>query len=135
MREWKKEGRVTIVCGDLNVCLKREPDNAFSQAMEELAMTQICKEATHVLGGQIDHLYVSTEAVERTTLERTSPFFSDHDALCCTVGQTVVQVTTSHFDKNYTYQIRKKMANLMMLARRGSTWRRASARLSKLHSR
>ena len=52
-----------------------------------------------MLGGQIDHLFVSTEAVERTTLERTSPFFSDHDTLCCTVGQTVVQVTTSHFDK------------------------------------
>ena len=95
VREWKREGKVTIVCGDLNVCLKRDPMNAFSKGMEDLGLNQIGKEATHVLGGQIDHLYVSSEAVERTNLERISLFFTDHDALCF----TVTQVSTSNFAK------------------------------------
>ena len=92
VREWRREDKVVVVCGDLNVCLKREPKNVFSQAMEDLKLSQIGREATHVLGGQIDHLYVSSEAVERTSLERMSPFFSDHDALCCTVGHALAQV-------------------------------------------
>ena len=95
VREWKKEGRLTIVCGDLNVCLKKEPGNAFSQEMERMGLSKIGKEATHVLGGQIDHLYVNSEAVQRTSLERMSPFFSDHDALCCTVGHATAQVLNS----------------------------------------
>ena len=95
VKEWKREGRVTIVCGDLNVCLRKEPKNAFSQGMEEMGLQQIVKEATHVMGGQIDHLYVCSEAVERTSLERMSPFFSDHDALCFTVGQSIAQVLMS----------------------------------------
>ena len=100
VREWKKEarpGRVTIVCGDLNVCLKKEPENLLSQGMEGMGLRQIVKEATHVLGGQIDHFYVSRDAVVRTSLERMSPFFSDHDALCCTVGHANDQVSNSSF--------------------------------------
>ena len=84
---------MTIVCGDLNVCLRKEPKNAFSQGMEGMGLKQIVKEATHVMGGQIDHIYVSSDAMERTSLERMSPFFTDHDALCFTVGQSIAQVS------------------------------------------
>ena len=93
VREWRREDKVSVVCGDLNVCLKKEPKNAFSQGMEEMGLRQIVKEATHVMGGQIDHLYVSRDAVEKTSLERMSPFFTDHDALCFTVGQSIAQVS------------------------------------------
>ena len=107
VREWKKEGRVTIVCGDLNVCLRKEPENLFSQGMEGLGLSKIGKEATHVMGGQIDHLYVSSEAVGRTSLERMSPFFTDHDALCFTVGQSIAQVLLSQFaSRNFLSQLR-----------------------------
>ena len=92
VREWRREDKVVAVCGDLNVCLKKNPENSFSQGMEGLGLSKVGKEATHVMGGQIDHLYVSEEAVVRTSLERISPFFSDHDALCFTVGQTIEQV-------------------------------------------
>ena len=108
VREWRREDKVSVVCGDLNVCLKREPKNAFSQGMEGMGLRQIVKEATHVLGGQIDHFYVSREAVVRTSLERMSPFFSDHDALCCTVGHANDQVSNSSFycGINFPFQIR-----------------------------
>ena len=107
VREWRREDKVSVVCGDLNVCLKKEPKNAFSQGMEEMGLQQIVKEATHVMGGQIDHLYVSSEAVERTSLERMSPFFSDHDALCFTVGQSITQVLMSQFaSRNCLSQLR-----------------------------
>ena len=92
VREWKREDKVVAVCGDLNVCLKMKPENAFSQGMEGLGLSKVGKEATHVMGGQIDHLYVSEEALVRTSLERISPFFTDHDALCFSVGQSIEQV-------------------------------------------
>ena len=103
-----EEGRQgeKLVCGDLNVCLKKEPANAFSQGMEDLGLSQVGKEATHVLGGQIDHLYVSSDAVQRTSLERISPFFSDHDGLCFTLGQSIAQVATSPFPRKCTTQLR-----------------------------
>ena len=98
---------MTTVCGDLNVCLKKEPENLFSQGMEGLGLSKIGKEATHVMGGQIDHLYVSSEAVGRTSLERMSPFFTDHDALCFTVGQSIAQVLLSQFaSRNFLSQLR-----------------------------
>ena len=106
VREWKREDKWTIVCGDLNVCLKKEPKNAFSQGMEDLGLSQVGTEATHARGGQIDHLYVSTEAVESTSLERISPFFSDHDCLCFTVGHSVAKVSISHLARNCSYQLR-----------------------------
>ena len=108
VREWKREDKVVVVCGDLNVCLKKMPENSFSQGMEGLGLSQIGKESTHVLGGQIDHLYVTSEAVQRTSLERISPFFTDHDALCCTVGHAIAQVinSKSHCDCNFSFPLR-----------------------------
>ena len=97
VREWRREDKVVVVCGDLNICLKKKPENSFSLGMESLGLSQIGKESTHVLGGQIDHIYVSSEAVQRTSLERMSPFFSDHDALCFTVRQSILQVSISPF--------------------------------------
>ena len=107
VREWRREDKVVVVCGDLNVCLKKKPENSFSHGMESLGLSQIGKEATHVLGGQIDHLYVTSEAVGRTSLERISPFFTDHDALCFTVGQSIEQVSIlSLFAKHCSFQLR-----------------------------
>ena len=95
--EWKNEDKVLVVCGDLNVCLKKDPKNAFTQGMEDQGLKQIGKEATHERGGQIDHVYVSSQAVERTSLERVGMFYSDHDAFCITVDCCIVQVLISNF--------------------------------------
>ena len=95
--EWRNKDKVMVVCGDLNVCLKKEPKNVFSQSMEDQGLKQIGEEATHERGGQIDHLYMSSQAVARTSLERVSMFYSDHDALCITVDCSIVQVMISNF--------------------------------------
>ena len=95
--EWKNEDKVLVVCGDLNVCLKKDPKNVFTRVMEDQGLKQIGKEATHERGGQIDHVYVSSHSVERTTLERVSMFYSDHDALCITVDCSIEQVLISDF--------------------------------------
>ena len=97
--EWRNEDKVMVVCGDLNVCLKKEPKNVFSQSMEDWDLKQIGREATHERGGQIDHLYVSSQAVAGTTLERVSMFYSDHDALCVTADCSIVQVLISNNNK------------------------------------
>ena len=47
----------------------KEPANAFSQGRDDLGLSQVVKKAAHVLGGQIDHLYVSNDALIRTSLE------------------------------------------------------------------
>ena len=96
VQEWRNDDKMMVVCGDLNVCLKKEPNNVFSRSMEDQGLKQIGKEATHERGGQIDHLYVSSQAVAGTSLERVSMFYSDHDALCITVDCSIVQVMISN---------------------------------------
>ena len=54
-----------------------------------MGFAQVNKEATHIGGGHIDHMYVSREATSRATLQRYTPFYSDHDALCLTVADGV----------------------------------------------
>ena len=52
-----------------------------------MGLAQLNQEATHVAGGHIDHMYVTKEAAGKTSLERYTPFYSDHDALCLTLAQ------------------------------------------------
>ena len=83
--EWREDGKVTVVCGDLNLCAKKDPKNKFTAQLEEWGFEQLNKEATHIEGGHIDHVYLTKEAVSRGTLERYTPFYTDHDALFLTV--------------------------------------------------
>ena len=81
---WRDPAKVTVVCGDMNVCLKKEARNKLTVELESMGITQLNEEATHVAGGHIDHMYVTKEAAGKTSLERYTPFYSDHDALCLT---------------------------------------------------
>ena len=47
----------------------------------------ITDEATHIGGGYIDQAYIRDEEnlFHSTKLERYSPYYSDHDALCITL--------------------------------------------------
>ena len=84
---WRDPAKVTVVCGDMNVCLKKEARNKLTVELESMGITQLNEEATHVAGGHIDHMYVTKEAAGKTSLERYTPFYSDHDALCLTLAQ------------------------------------------------
>ena len=86
---WRNPAKLTVVCGDMNVCLKKEARNKLTVELESMGFAQLNKEATHIGGGHIDHMYVSREAIGRATLERYTPFYSDHDALCLTIAKAV----------------------------------------------
>ena len=86
---WRDPAKVTVVCGDMNVCLKKEARNKLTVELESMGFAQVNEEATHIGGGHIDHMYVSREAIGRATLERYTPFYSDHDALCLTIAKAV----------------------------------------------
>ena len=84
---WRNPAKLTVVCGDMNVCLKKEARNKLTVELESMGFAQLNKEATHVAGGHIDHIYVTKEAAGKAALERYTPFYSDHDALCLTLAQ------------------------------------------------
>ena len=84
---WRDPAKVTVVCGDMNVCLKKDARNKLTVELESMGFAQLNKEATHIGGGHIDHMYMTREATGRATLERYTPFYSDHDALCLTVAE------------------------------------------------
>ena len=86
---WRDPAKLTVVCGDMNVCLKKEARNKLTVELESMGFAQLNEEATHIGGGHIDHMYVSREAIGRATLERYTPFYSDHDALCLTIAKAV----------------------------------------------
>ena len=76
--------RPTIITGDLNVCLNKEPRNLFSTVLMDLGFHQLVKDPTHVRGGRIDHAYARDPESQLSNLylTRQSPYYSDHDSLC-----------------------------------------------------
>ena len=60
----------------------------FLQIFKEKMLSQ-----NALAGGHIDHnMYVMKEAAGKTSLERYTPFYSDHDALCLTLALGVEEV-------------------------------------------
>ena len=76
--------RPTIITGDVNVCLDKEPRNLLSTVLIDLGFQQLVKSPTHVRGGRIDHAYARDpeSLLSSLHLTRYSPFYSDHDSLC-----------------------------------------------------
>ena len=86
--ELVKQDRMTILCGDLNICLAEESENGVSEVLQQLGFLQLVNEATHFEGGHIDHVYCRVD-FERfgTDCKLYSPYYSsqDHDAILVTV--------------------------------------------------
>ena len=77
----------TLVSGDFNVCLRKNPSNEISKNLKECGFQQMVTQATHVEGGLIDHLYwLDKDNIwEKPSLEHYCPYYSDHDALLVTL--------------------------------------------------
>ena len=73
--------------GDLNVCLRKNPRNELTKKLKEVGFSQLVDRATHVEGGQIDHVYWRDLPGEWTdpVLEMYSPYYLDHDGLLVTL--------------------------------------------------
>ena len=81
--------KTTVICGDFNICLKKTPNNTVTQQLTDMKMEQLNKEATHIAGGHIDHMYLKRmNSRTSATLERYAPYYTDHDALCLTLDLT-----------------------------------------------
>ena len=76
--------QLTIITGDFNICLQREPRNLVTTVLLDLGFQQHVKSPTHIRGGIIDHAYTRDPNSQLSDLHLTqySPYYSDHDALC-----------------------------------------------------
>ena len=74
----------TIISGDFNLCLKKDPNNMVSTYLYNQGFNQLNSHPTHIQGGQIDHVYFidRTKTFNKPDVLRYSPYYSDHDALC-----------------------------------------------------
>jgi len=79
--------RCQIITGDFNICMKKKPNNLVTSMLVSNNFKLITDEATHIGGGYIDQAYIRDEEnlFHSTKLERYSPYYSDHDALCITL--------------------------------------------------
>ena len=74
--------KTVIVLGDMNIDLKKHPQNKFTKALTQMGFQQLVKCSTHILGGLLDHVYAFCPDSSNCTLYKTHPlYFSDHDAV------------------------------------------------------
>ena len=77
----------TLITGDFNMCYIIQRNNRMSQGLDRESFSQLVREATQIRGGLIDHAYWkdTTGVWKRPEIERYSPYYSDHDAICTTL--------------------------------------------------
>ena len=83
--------KTTVITGDFNICLRKNQINTITSALYDCGFSQLQHEATHILGGQIDHVYWKDPSGSWNIpiLERYSPYYTDHDAFLLTVTKTL----------------------------------------------
>ena len=84
-------GVSTLITGDFNICFFRNPNNRMSKGLANTGFQQLIRESTHILGGHIDHVYWMSRNHQwkDPILQRHSPYYSDHDAICVTMIRQV----------------------------------------------
>ena len=78
----------TLITGDFNICTMKKPRNLITKTLvERLGFVLLIKEATHIGGGHIDHVYWRdpTGQWDMPVIERYSPYWSDHDVIGATI--------------------------------------------------
>ena len=78
--------RATIITGDFNVCFMENSSNRLIQGLLGMAFDQLVHEPTHIRGRHIDLLFfLDPEKRLNPTIQRYSPYYSDHDAILITL--------------------------------------------------
>ena len=88
LREKISKDKITIVCGDLNLCFIKQRENCVTKMLEDYGFNQLVKEATHIKGGHIDHVYSNHDpGLFQVDVMMYSPYYTsrDHDALFITI--------------------------------------------------
>ena len=79
--------KATLITGDFNVCLQKNPDNELTRSLKQIGFSQLVDQSTHVEGGHIDHTYWRNfgDNWMEPVLEFYSPYYSDHDSILVTL--------------------------------------------------
>ena len=83
------EEKTTIIGGDLNICVLKQPNNILTDGLKENGFKQIVTKATHIEGGLIDHVYIKQGPSIKFSwvLEDFPKYYSDHDGLGLTLWE------------------------------------------------
>ena len=82
-------GKATLITGDLNLCLKKNPRNFITKRLQDMGFLQLVTEATHIKGGWIDHAYWMDpkKKWKNPVMENYCPYYSDHDMLLISLNK------------------------------------------------
>ena len=94
--------KTTIVCGDVNVCLRTSKNNVLTKLLNTVGYSQHVEEATHIRGGLIDHAYVKQRGSDfEVDVSLYSPYYTafDHDALMIVIDEPLNEMDKLEEDK------------------------------------
>ena len=85
----RNDEKKTIIGGDFNVCVLKQPNNYVNKSLTENGFQQIVTEATHIDGGAIDQIYLSQGWNKyEWSLELCPKYYSDHDGLYLSIWKS-----------------------------------------------
>ena len=78
-----KEEKLTVIGGDMNICLLAHPRNYVTQSLLEIGFKQLVSKATHIEGGLLDHVYLYKGETRKVShiIEYFPKYYSDHDGI------------------------------------------------------
>ena len=82
--------KTSIIAGDFNLCFSSHRANSVTKFLEEQGFTQHISNATHLMGGHIDHVYSNHDPnIYDVNVLMYSPYYTcqDHDALFITASR------------------------------------------------
>ena len=84
-----EEDKFCVIGGDMNINLIKTPNNHITARLKDEGFEQIVKNATHIEGGLIDHVYIRQGKKHKMSwnLEHFPKYYSDHDGLGLTLWQ------------------------------------------------
>ena len=78
-----------VICGDFNLDLIDNPKNTFTKTLLNLGFKHLVTGPTHILGGQIDHVYFRSKensiSIDLNKLHEI--YYSDHSAITFFINQ------------------------------------------------
>ena len=77
------QNKATIIGGDFNICALKHQNNLIAERLKEQKFLQVVKQATHIEGGLLDHVYIKQggDTDYSCEIEVTPKYYSDHDCI------------------------------------------------------
>ena len=79
----------TLICGDLNFNILKEPKHRIAVMLKELGFKQIVREPTTIYGSCLDHIYLRSKFLHKYKLYH--PYYSDHECVCLMLKKPVLK--------------------------------------------